>query len=65
MDPTHGEILALAGKTSLSQVSDIYENMQAGTMLNPFLAAATSRAGTAPPAWCGTCRKNQLMNSRH
>ncbi len=48
IDPTKGEILALTGKTSLSQSSDIYENMQGGTILNPFMAAAAFSRGYSP-----------------
>lgn len=48
MDPAHGEILALTGKSSLTQTTDIYENMQGGTALSPFLAAAAFSRGYSP-----------------
>lgn len=48
MDPSRGEILALVGKTSLSTGSDVYEDMQGGTVLNPFLAAAAFSRGYNP-----------------
>lgn len=48
MDPSRGEILALAGKTSLSTGSDVYDGMQGGTVLNPFLASAAFSRGYSP-----------------
>jgi len=48
MDPTSGEILALAGKTTLEGVSDDYADMQGGTALSPFLAAAAFSRGYNP-----------------
>jgi membrane peptidoglycan carboxypeptidase len=48
LDPARGEILALSGKTSLELSTDIYENMQGGTVLNPFLAAAAFSRGYSP-----------------
>ena len=48
LDPTHGEILALSGKTSAEKSTDIYENMQGGTVLNPFLAVAAFSRGYSP-----------------
>ncbi len=48
MDPARGEILALAGKTTLDSVSDDYANMQGGTVLSPFLAAAAFSRGYSP-----------------
>lgn len=48
IDPTRGEVLALSGKTALNITSDIYENMQGGTVLNPFMAAAVFSRGYSP-----------------
>ncbi|MEI8131772.1 MAG: Ig-like domain-containing protein, partial [Leptolinea sp.] len=48
LDPSHGEILALSGKTSLQQKTDLYENLQGGTILNPFLATAAFSRGYSP-----------------
>jgi membrane peptidoglycan carboxypeptidase len=48
IDPTRGEILALSGKSALNISSDIYENMQGGTVLNPFMAAAVFSRGYSP-----------------
>ncbi|NMB53450.1 MAG: hypothetical protein GYA15_02010 [Leptolinea sp.] len=48
MDPARGEILALTGKTSLTKTGDIYEGMQGGTALSPFLAAAVFSRGYSP-----------------
>jgi len=48
IDPTRGEILALSGKSALNITSDIYENMQGGTVLNPFMAAAVFSRGYSP-----------------
>ncbi len=48
VDPTRGEILALSGKSALNITSDIYENMQGGTVLNPFMAAAVFSRGYSP-----------------
>ncbi len=48
MDPVSGEILALAGKTTLDASGDIYGTMQGGTVLSPFLAAAAFSRGYSP-----------------
>ena len=48
INPTRGEILALSGKSVVNNTSDIYENMQGGTVLNPFMAAAVFSRGYSP-----------------
>jgi membrane peptidoglycan carboxypeptidase len=48
IDPARGEVLALSGKSALNITSDIYENMQGGTVLNPFMAAAVFSRGYSP-----------------
>jgi membrane peptidoglycan carboxypeptidase len=48
MDPARGEILALSGLSGAATSTDVYENLQGGTMLNPFLAAAAFSRGYSP-----------------
>lgn len=48
VDPTHGEILAVSGKTTVEKTGDMYDAMQGGTILNPFLAAAAFSRGYSP-----------------
>ncbi len=63
MDPSRGEILALTGKTSLSTGSDVYEDMQGGTVLNPFLAAAAFSRGYSPSSLVWDLPENTVDDS--
>jgi membrane peptidoglycan carboxypeptidase len=48
LDSSKGEILALSGKSRLKLSTDTYDNLQGGTVLNPFLAAAAFSRGYSP-----------------